>query len=176
MKRKFVAFPLLAASLLIAGCQQTVPKEALALSAETLQQRQAQTRRFDTADEAKLLQAGAGVLQDLGFTIDESETRLGLIVASKDRDATETGQVVGAVAMAVLFGARVSIDAKQKIRASLVTKSIDKEHTALRITFQRVVWNDRNEVSKIEGLSDPAMYQQFFEKMSASVFLTANEI
>jgi hypothetical protein len=70
-----VAF-LAAGLVLVAGCEQTIPKDALQLSPESLAQRQAQTRRFDTADEAMLLSASAAVLQDLGFNLDESETKL----------------------------------------------------------------------------------------------------
>lgn len=165
-----------AAALLLAGCQPSIPKEALQLTKESLQQRQLQTRRFDTAEEAKLLQASAAVIQDLGFTIEESATPVGLIVGAKDRDATEAGQIAGAVMMAVLFGASVPIDDKQKIRVSLVTRPLGGDQTAVRVTFQRIVWNTRNQVSKIEGLNEPAMYQEFFNKLSQSVFLTANEI
>lgn len=167
---------LVAVATLTTGCQQTIPKEALQLSKESLKERQMQTRRFETGDEAKLLQASAAVIQDLGFSIDESAVPAGLIVASKDRDATEAGQVAGAIMMAVLFGARVPIDTKQKIRVSLVTRPSTSQNTAVRVTFQRIVWNDQNQLSKIEGLADPAMYQQFFDKLSQSIFLTANEI
>lgn len=163
-------------SAVVGGCQQTVPKEALQLSGESLQNRQLQTRRFDTGDEGKLLQAGAAVLQDLGFSIDESETQLGVIVGSKNRDATEAGQVVGAIMMAAFFGASVPVDRDQKIRASLVTKPVGPNQTNMRVTFQRIVWNTQNQVSKIEGLNDPSMYRGFFDKLSQSVFLTANEI
>jgi hypothetical protein len=163
--------------VLVAACQPGIPKEALELSAQSLQQRQLETRRFDTIDEAKLLSASAAVLQDLGFTLDESETPVGLIVASKDRDATEAGQVVGAVIMAVLLGVPVAIDKDQKIRASLVTKpGEDRKSTNVRITFQRTVWNSQGQVSKIEGLDDPVLYQQFFDQLAQSVFLQANQI
>src|SRR5262249_37737193 len=90
-----------ACAVALSGCVPTsVPPEALQLSATAVQDRQMQTRRFDTKDEEKLQRAGAQVLQDLGFQIDESETKLGVIVASKNRDARETGQIVGAVVVA----------------------------------------------------------------------------
>ena len=170
---------ILAAGLvLIAGCEQTIPKDALQLSPESLAQRQAQTRHFDTTDEAMLLSASAAVLQDLGFNLDESETELGLVVASKDRDATETGQIVGSILIAALIGASVPIDKVQKIRASLVTRPFGEsgDKTAVRVTFQRVVWNTAGQVSKSEALTEPELYQEFFSKLSKSVFLEAHEI
>lgn len=164
-----------ALSLVVSGCAQTIPKEALQLRPESMQLRQLQTRSFDTGDEKKLLTSGASVLQDLGFAIDESETKLGVIVGSKDRDAMEAGQVAGAVMMAVFFGVAMPIDQNQKIRASLVTRPMSKK-TNLRVTFQRVVWNTQGQISRTESIEDEKIYQEFFEKLSKAVFLEANEI
>ncbi len=178
LQRLLPAAILAAGLVLVAGCEQTIPKDALQLSPESLAQRQAQTRRFDTADEAMLLSASAAVLQDLGFNLDESETELGLVVASKDRDATETGQIIGSILIAALTGASVPIDKIQKIRASLVTRPFGEsgDKTAVRVTFQRVVWNDAGRISKTEALTEPELYQEFFSKLSKSVFLEAQEI
>lgn len=159
------------------ACKTVVPREALQLSQESLEQRQLQTRRFETMDEGLLLSASAGVLQDLGFTIDSAETDAGLIFATKDRDATEAGQVAGAIVMAVLFGVMPAIDRNQKFRVSLVTRPLPQYGaTAVRVTFQRMVWNTQGQVTTIEGLNEPELYQEFFERLSQSVFLTAHEV
>lgn len=178
LPRVFVTAVLAVGLLVVAGCQQKIPKEALQLTQESLAQRQAQTRRFDTTDEAMLLSASAAVLQDLGFNLDESETKLGLVVASKNRDATEAGQVIGAILIAALIGARVPIDKTQKLRASLVTKPFGEtgDQMSVRVTFQRTVWNNQGRVSKTEALTEPELYQEFFSKLSKSVFLEAQKI
>ncbi len=159
----------------LAACHGGVPKEALELSPESMQQRQLQTRRFDTQDEKKILIASAQVLQDLGFTLEESAPEVGVVVGSKDRDAVETAQVALAI-LAALGGKSVPIDEKQKIRVSVVTRPINSKEIAARVTFQRVVWNSYGQVSKTEPLDDPKLYQEFFDKLSQSVFLTAQEI
>jgi len=164
----------LLALLLTSACQPHIPENALMLKPESLALRQLQTRKFDTKDEKTLLKASAAVAQDLGFTLDESQTKLGLIVASKDRDAMEAGQVAGAVVIAAVFGVAAPIDDHQKIRVSIVTAPAGKE-TNLRATFQRIVWNTDNE-ARNESIEDPEIYQLFFEKLSKGVFLTANEI
>lgn len=156
-------------------CTPKIPSEALQLGPESVALRQLQSRKFDTKNEKDLLVAAAGVLQDLGFNIDESETGLGVIVGSKERDATDTGQIVGSVVLAILFNTPVEYDSQQKIRASVVTKPSGKV-TSLRVTFQRMVWNTRNALTRIESLNDPLLYQDFFEKLSKAVFLSANEI
>ncbi|HIF25510.1 MAG TPA: hypothetical protein EYG18_06170 [Micavibrio sp.] len=160
---------------MMAGCNQTIPKSALQLSPESMELRQLQTRSFDTSNEKKLLTAGASVLQDLGYSIDESETALGVIVGSKDRDATEAGQVAAAVLVAALGGGAMAIDKNQKIRASLITNKT-KKGTNLRVTFQRIVWNSYGQVSKTQSIEQPEIYQEFFEKLSKAVFLDAHEI
>ena len=118
------------------------------------------------------------MLQDLGFNLDESETDLGLIVGSKRRNATEVRQIVGAVIVAAFLGSYISTDDEQKIRASLVTKPSGEqgERITVRITFQRFVWDGDGELSRAEAIDDPEIYQEFFSKLSKSVFLEAHNI
>ena len=61
------------AALMVAGCEASIPKEALQLTPDSLARRQVQTRVFETTNEAELLAASAHLLQDLGFNLDESE-------------------------------------------------------------------------------------------------------
>jgi hypothetical protein len=167
---------------LFASCAPKIPKQALQLSKESLKNRQLQTRRFDT-DEKTLLSASAAVLQDLGFTINESETDLGVIACSKQRNAISAGQIAGAVIIGVLTGAYTPVDKEQLIRASLVTRPIHidetdktKCQTAVRITFQRIVSNTKGQITRREGINEAEIYQEFFDKLSQSVFLEAHEI
>ncbi len=159
-------------AIILFGCAKKIPKEALQLTPESFKLRQLQTRRFDSKDEQALLSAGAGVLQDLGFTLDESETELGVIVASKDRTAVEVGQVI------LLFFLGLPMDEKQKMRASLITRpsGSDEESTLVRVTFQRIVWNTQGQVTKTEPLDEPEFYQEFFARLSKAVFLDAHEL
>ena len=154
------------------GCASTVPPAALRLLPTSLQERQIQTRRFATSDEEKIQRASAQVLQDLGFQIDESETRLGVIVASKMRDASATGQIVRAI-LARLLPLPLPTERLQEIRASLVTRPAGGADIAVRITFQRLVWSSDNQLSIVEGVSDPGVYQEFFDRLAQSVFLDA---
>jgi hypothetical protein len=160
----------------LAGCAHRPPPSALSLQPDSLRLRQLQTRRFDTSDEKFLLQSSLGVLQDLGFEVDESEARLGVLVASKHRDASDAAQIAGQIFLGALTGARMPIDQEQRIRASIVTRAVTPDATTVRITFQRVVWNDMGQVSRTESLDDPELYREFFFKLSKSVFLEAHGI
>lgn len=154
---------------ILSSCQG-IPKDALLLSPESLKQRQMQTRRFETNNEAKILSACSGLLQDMGFNLDESETGLGVIVSSKMRSAVDAGQQVAAVLVALLGGGAMPTDKEQKMRASIVTKPVGNNYVAVRVTFQRIVWDTTGKVTKREGLNDAAIYQEFFSKLSKAIF------
>lgn len=164
-------------AVVLGACAQSIPQEALQLSPDSLDRRQTQTRVFETNDETELLSASAALLQDLGFNLDESEVELGVIVGSKDRDATEADQVAASIVMAALLGVAMPWDDEQKIRAAVITRKLkDRDGYAVRLTMQRIVWNTQGQVSQTEPLDDPEMYQEFFSKLSKSVFLEAQEL
>jgi hypothetical protein len=119
--------------LLISGCAG-IPKDALQLSPESLQDRQIQTRRFETTDKVTMLTAAAAVMQDLGFNLEETEVPLGILVGSKNRDASSGSQIAGAIVLAALTGATMYVDDHQTIRVSMVMrehKTEERERRAL---------------------------------------------
>lgn len=170
---------MLSVGLVLAGCQHQAEQQrqaTQALSTGTLAQRQYTTRRFDTKDETTILAASAGVLQDLGFNIDETSRGTGLLVASKDRDAIQPGQLLFAALLG--FSSKpeaTGFELKQKIRASISTRQV-RDYTIVRVTVQRLVITNTNMVSRAESIDDPTIYQAFFDKLSQSVFLEAHEI
>jgi hypothetical protein len=153
-----------------------VPAAALELQSTSLAERQVQTRRFATSDEEKIQRAAAQVLQDLGFQIDDSETRLGVIVASKTREAGGVVQFIPAPLPIFVFRVHLPTDRLQRIRASLATRHDGSSHIAVRITFQRLVWDSDNTFSTMESVGDPGLYQQFFDRLSQSVFRTGQGV
>jgi hypothetical protein len=165
----------LAALLALASCAPY--QDYYRLDAQYLERRQQETRRFETDDEEAMLIASAQVLQDLGYTLDESETKLGLITASKTRSAVSAGQVVGAVLLALIGGgSSVAYDVDQRIYTTLVsTKSRDAHGFNVRIEFARIIRNNRNQ-TRVEVVREPEIYRDFFDKLAQSLFLTANDI
>ena len=140
-----------------------------------MQSRQIQSRRFDTADEKKILRGCALLLQDLGFNLTASESAVGLLNAQKDRTAVETEQVVGKGLAAIFLETDIQIDARQKIQASIVTRPQNGK-IIVRVTFQRIVYDDHGNVSRQEPINEPDYYQEFFGRLSKSLFLTAHGI
>ncbi|MCX8488432.1 MAG: hypothetical protein ORN22_04925, partial [Opitutales bacterium] len=72
-----------------------------------------------------------------------------------------------------------SMDKSQKIRLCIIVKPVagkEGQEWVVRATFQRAVWNSYGQLTRLEGMSEPELYQQFFEKLSKSVFLEAQKI
>jgi len=172
VKRRLSPLPLL---LLLASCVSY--DDYYRLDPKYLERRQMETRRFETDDEGAMLVASAQVLQDLGFTLEESETRLGLITASKDREAgPRAGAAIAIVLLSVLARTNPVYDTEQKIYTTLVsTKSRDSNGFNVRVEFARIIKNNQGQ-TRSEIIKDPAVYRDFFDKLAQSLFLTANDL
>lgn len=172
--------------LILSACIQVqgqVKAEHLRLTPESFARRQLQTRVYDTENESEVLASCSAVLQDIGFLVDESEVQLGLIVASKERSAIQPAEVTAQVMLAILLALSGNThdpvwDEKQIMRISLVvTPSMaEQKGTAVRITFQRIVFTNKGTISKRETLGTPAIYQEFFDKLSKALFLEAQKL
>lgn len=166
---------------LLSGCGATLPQKAFMVNEAQIARRQIETRKFPGTKEEALLVASSNVLQDMGFTLENTEMKLGVLTASKQRDAMETKEIVGAIALA-LVGVNKPLSVDQTIRVSLVVRPLQataetaaNDTFLTRITFQRVV--RRTDGSTIiETLKDEALYTGFFEQLSKSVFLEAQKI
>ncbi len=170
-----------------AGCVATwQPAEFFELSAESPAHKAMQSRYFETGDELELLSASAAVLQDLGFQVEEVVREVGMLRAVKERSAREHGQDISRffVSLLTLGYVRPTVDLHQRISAVLVARPVNRAGTGseVRVMFYRVVWKsdgyvERNSIppgeQRMEMIYDPAIYQQFFAKLSKSVFLEA---
>lgn len=169
----------LTAVVLFSGCVNT-QQNLYTLDKDYLERRNIETRVFDTKNEKELLTASAQVLQDLGYSIKESDVNLGLITAEKNSDVTTKA---GKVALATLSILSMAVDKSettyedvQKFYVNIVTTPTKEKTIKVRVLFTRKSWDNKGNLFKVEKISDTKTYQQFFDKLSQSVFLTANGI
>lgn len=132
-----------------------------------------QTAVFEDVSEEQLLIEATQTLQDLGFTIEESVLRYGVLAGSKDRDAIEAGQVAGQVALTIalaLLGASYNpvYDTDQVIRATLTTQPVGAGDAQLRVSFERIVTTNQG-VSRVEELTEPEFSSGFFAQVRAGL-------
>ena len=148
----------------------------------TAEWRAMQTRRFETRDDLQILNAATGTLQDLGFTIVESSANAGVLVASKQRDAEEAGEISGQImlaVLAVLLGSshNPTWDKEQSINVTLIASPIKNSHMSeLRVLFDRRLTNNHGQLWRTELIEDPEIYQEFFNKLSEGLFLEAHKV
>lgn len=176
---------LLLTLLLTSACEYQYQSEFL-LPQDTLKDRQLESRKFYTDDYELMVSAIAGVLQDTGFILDEAESELGLLTGAKMRDATDVGQMTMAIVIevAAAFGGMRSgnafddLDKEEKVKISVIVQSSREEKGAMvvRATFQKMVWNNRGQISRMHTIEEPLLYQTFFNKLSKAVFLEAHNI
>lgn len=175
LRRMFLVIPLIGA---ISACQtdpdwaNKVALQTGAIRPDALQIRERQTARFDT-QEARLLVEATQVLQDLGFTIEESAPRYGVLAGSKDRNAVETGQVVGQIALTVglaLLGVHYNPvwDTDQVIRTTVSTAPAAGGQAMLRVSFERIITNNQG-VSRVEELTAEEFSSGFFERVRSGL-------
>lgn len=157
---------------------------ALRVTESQLAKRQLETRKYQGIKEGEILAASAAVLQDLGYNLDNSESSLGVLTASKQRDATDAGEVAVAVLIALLGGGATAMSKEQTIRVSLVVRPLQEETKDrvaakdtffVRVVFQRVVLRTDGS-SYAQTLEDAEIYQGFFEKLSKAVFIEGQKI
>jgi hypothetical protein len=123
----------------------------------------------------------------------ESSSDFGILRAVKERGAREYGQEImqGLIMFLGLFAQDVwiiPVDVHQQIAATLATRPVEGDPTrfTVRIIFHRTVWQGEGQVGEnqriapgdqwMEMIFDPEIYQQFFAKLSKSVFLEAHQI
>jgi len=169
----------MAAAASLCACQTNPNELAMKIGAPqagAVELRALQSRRFESTNSVAVLNAATQTLQDLGFTIQESASSVGVLAASKKRDAEEAGQVAGAIAVTIV-GALVGVavepvwDADQVINVTVVEAPVpNTSQVDLRVGFDRMVRNTKNQ-HRAEIIAEPKIYQEFFEKFSQSLFL-----
>ncbi|MDR3112256.1 MAG: hypothetical protein LBU55_03685 [Elusimicrobiota bacterium] len=141
-----------------------------------LQRRSIETRVFSASKEKDILIASAQVLQDMGYTIKESETAIGLITAEKNRQVISTAEKVTINVLSAIAGTDVQYEDVQRFYVTIVTSKSDKDNVGVRVLFTRKSWDNKGNIFAIEKIDDPKIYKQFFEKLNKSVFLAAHGI
>jgi hypothetical protein len=184
-KRRFrIAVSVAAVAATLAGCVDAneIAMRVGAPPESAVNLRAMQTRRFDTLDEKALMEASTQTLQDLGFIISESSSDVGVLVASKRRDAEEAGQIAGQIVLTLVLAALGTYndptwDKEQTIHVTLVASPVENsKQVEVRVTFDRVLTNNKGQQWRAELIKEPDIYKQFFEKLAKGAFLEAHAL
>lgn len=168
---------LLVSVLVLVGCAPIIPKDTFLVTKTQLDQRQIETRKFDEISESDLITASSNVLQDIGFTLENSEVELGVLTGNKEREAGSTGEAVAFVLLAAIAGTNPEYRDSQIIRVTLVVRPSKSSRNSnyCRVNFQRVTIMNTGR-KHYETIRSPELYVDFFANLSKSVFLTAQKV
>lgn len=150
-----------------------------------------QSRRYDNGDYQAVLNAGSSVLQDMGFKITGGERELGLLTGEKMADVTGAGPV-HAIGEAALVTATLilSVMAGQDMVMNLPEQVAQRIHvsllvtpdsgptpgaTTVRLSIDRDMIYDHGGVIA-DHTELPLVYQEFFGKLSKSVYLEGERL
>ncbi|MDH4048962.1 MAG: hypothetical protein OEV63_12610 [Gammaproteobacteria bacterium] len=171
---------LIATIVVGSGCaMQPSKQQLLRLTESTLDIRNMQTRTFAASSEAEILAATAAALQDMEYNIDQIESPLGVITATKVSDADSANQKAGTFMLSLLCGCDLTQGVADKHRITITTVVLpslarEGEYTT-RITIQQVTFNKMEKIVSRSIIDDPVAYQSIFEKLSKALFLEVNE-
>ncbi|MCP5089892.1 MAG: hypothetical protein GY949_03110 [Gammaproteobacteria bacterium] len=101
--------------LLLTGCA-TTPPDVVGAGTQ-LETRQIQTREYDTLDKPMTMRSVIATLQDLGFTIDQADSELGTVTATRLHDYTMRMTVT----VVKKEGKRIAVRANARIGENSVT-------------------------------------------------------
>ena len=132
-----------------------------------LQARQYQTREYEMKDTKLVLKAMVNVLQDDGFMIQNANTELGILSASKDMNVENASERFW---YSVLLGKKARWKKNSHVACTANVSEFGKK-TRVRVTFQERVLDNKGEVTKSSLIDDPNFYQAFFAKVSKGLFI-----
>lgn len=139
--------------LVFTGCL-TAPKPGEFFHPVSLEERQMQTRIYPSNDEVHILKVCADLLMDNKFQIKDAESRLGWVDASK-------------------FKVFRNLHFSAFVYASVVTRPVQGRSGAIAV---RVIFHQVKPGQGIFTVKDPAIYQEFFVRLSKALFLEAQQI
>lgn len=152
-----------------AGCAPPQPKPP---PMTQLQIRQMQTREFEVGDPLLVMKAMANVLQDLGYFIEEANSELGLMKARKEVDLESRDSYW----FRVYLGQDALYRKTMIIDCSVNVSAFGKNKTRVRVIFSRKVLNQRGGAMQVGQVTNARVYQEFFAKVSKSVFIQKEKI
>ena len=170
--KKFLSLLIIALLLVIGYVDTAFAKSEIVSQQTQLQKRQYQTREYNNISKVTVMKAMLNVLQDEDFIVDNANTTLGFISGTKEfnpRDKSvdvrrEFGTTKG------LFFASVAV-----VEATANVSEFGKQ-VRVRINFKRKLLNDYGNANRIEEVTDPEYYQNFFSRVDKAMFIQKQKI
>ncbi|MCH9634522.1 MAG: hypothetical protein S4CHLAM7_12750 [Chlamydiae bacterium] len=153
--------------LVLSGCSHFTPEP----KRTQLEIRQMQTHVYDIKSFKLVMKAMLNVLQDEGFVVKNIQLNVGFLTATKEVDIESPG---------VRFwgGAFATPDRWIKMSVIDVTANVSEfgSRTKVRVNFQMKKIDNYGAVVGVYQIQDPQFYQDFFAKVSKSIFIQEEKL
>lgn len=133
--------------------------------ATPLQQRDMQTRTYDTQDTTLVMKAMLNVLQDLGFVVKNVDADLGFLTAERWTQIEHSKREMKKAAKK-----RKSL-ARTQVLECTANVSAFGQRCRVRVTFQQRTIDAHGASLNARPVLDPGTYQMFHSNVGKSVFL-----
>ena len=148
----------------LGGCA-TLPGSEAFFDPVTLEQRQIQTRLYESSDNTRVLQASIALLLDNGFQINQAENRLGWVHAYKVVRSKAGQDDAFSLWIGVFYATVVTGTAHEHADA-----------TRVRVTFHGADFSKPQAAGDFHLVETPEIYQEFFNRLSRALFLGEQQI
>ncbi len=143
-----------------------------------LQTRELQTRSYETEDTTKVLQIALAVLQDDGFVVQNANTDIGLLSASKSLHEVGVDDMETAFAKGFFGLGSVTSQEFSTVQSTVTVTPFGKK-TRVRLSV-RLSSTEIGGLSganvKYESVTDPEFYQEFFTKLEKGIFIEQQQL
>ena len=165
-----------AVALLAEGCasasSQRVPVAPIGV-------REVQTRSFDGVNPLAAMKAAIDMLQDGGFTIERTDSALGLVVGRRAMVRRPSAglralKYVGAGLTYGLIGL-IPLNKTDELEASVNITAIEDDSVRVRIALQRRTLDKNGRLQKTETLTEGDPYRDLFELLGRSLFVSQTQ-
>jgi hypothetical protein len=137
-----------------------------------LQIRQLETREFETKDSKLVMKSMMNVLQDEGFVIKNAVMDLGLLSAEKSLDIEDKSSAF----LSLIFAGEGARWNKEQTMEASANVSEFGDTVRVRITFQAKTTDNWGRPVTVAKVTNPAFYQEFFDKVNKSVFIQQENV
>ena len=164
---KNIVFLLIALGLFITGCSSGPEKT----QKSQLQIREFQTRSYQDVKPMMVMKAMLNVLQDEGFIVKNAVPELGLLTAVKETDI----EVKRKSFLSSLFSGDPRWDKNSVIEVSCNVSDYGYA-SKVRVNFKRKILDNKGGFVKIEQIDEQKFYQNFFNRVSKSIFIQRQDL
>ncbi len=168
--KRFSKLILITFSLLsLISCVHKNP--SLDMDHSALQLRQFQKRELNSTNEIEVMKTAVSALQDLGFTVKNANSELGIINAEMQiSDSSSFSQYM----QSWIFEETTIASVKHLDATINVEKISDK--VIMRVNFVTKALNKVGGIIRSEPILDPKFYQEFFNRIDKALFLKQNKL